>query len=79
MLIKVNFEALGDPNAITHNLYHTTWPSCIIFYLNIKHFEIKSGVIQLLPNFYTMDTKSRYMHLHEFEEVCATIIYKILA
>ena len=29
-------------------------------------------MIPLLPNFYSLDSKSLYLHLKEFDEVCAT-------
>lgn len=48
-------------------------PSCIIFPLNIEHFEIKSRVVQLLQKFHGMDSESTYIRLRKFEEVCATI------
>lgn len=41
--------------------------------MNIRDFEIESGVVQLLPKYHGIDKKGLYLHLHEFEEICATI------
>lgn len=30
---------------------HTMTPSCLPFHLNINHFKIKSGIVQLLPKY----------------------------
>ena len=51
----------------------TSTPSCMIFPTNVGHFDIKPGVIQLLPKFHGLDSESPYLHLKEFEEVCATL------
>ena len=37
------------------------------------HFELKPGIIQLLPKYHGLDSESPYLHLKEFEEVCATM------
>ncbi|KAI3448686.1 hypothetical protein Pfo_005351 [Paulownia fortunei] len=47
-------------------------PSCFIFPLNANNFRFKSGMIPLLPNFHGLDSESPYLHLKEFDEVCAT-------
>ncbi|XP_022859157.1 uncharacterized protein LOC111379951, partial [Olea europaea var. sylvestris] len=47
-------------------------PSCFIFPLNANNFRFKSGMIPLLPNFHGLESESPYLHLKEFEEVCAT-------
>ena len=51
----------------------TTTPSCMVVPPNVGNFEIKPGVIQLLPKFHGLDSESAYSHLREFEEVCATL------
>ena len=47
-------------------------PSCFIFPLNANNFRFKPGMITLLPNFHGLKSKSPYLHLKEFEEVCVT-------
>ncbi|XP_022850805.1 uncharacterized protein LOC111372655 [Olea europaea var. sylvestris] len=47
-------------------------PSCFIFPLNANNFRFKPGMIPLLPNFHGLESESPYLHLKEFEEVCAT-------
>lgn len=54
----------------------TTQSFCIIFFLNIGYFEIKSSVVQLLSKLHEMDIESPYLHLHEFEEVSIIINLK---
>lgn len=43
------------------------------FSLNIQHFEIKSGAVQLWLKFHGIGKESPYLHFCEFKEVCATI------
>jgi hypothetical protein len=38
---------------------------------NTGNFDIKPGVVQLLPKFYGLDSENPYMHLKEFDMVCA--------
>ena len=45
----------------------------MVFPPNVGIFEIKPGVIQLLPKFHDLDSKSPYLHLKEFDEVCGTL------
>ncbi len=47
----------------------------MVFPPNVGTFEIKPGVIQLLPKFHGLDSKSPYLHLKEFDEVCGTLHY----
>ena len=47
-------------------------PSCFIFPLNANNFKFKLGMISLLPNFHDLESESPYLHLKEFEEMCAT-------
>ena len=49
--------------------------SCIVFPNVVGNFDIKSGVIQLLPKFHRLDFENPYPHLKEFDEVCATLKY----
>ena len=51
----------------------TSTPSCMIFPTNMGHFELKPEIIQLLPKYHGLDSESPYLHLKEFEEVCATM------
>uniref|UniRef100_A0A2N9FT19 Retrotransposon gag domain-containing protein n=1 Tax=Fagus sylvatica TaxID=28930 RepID=A0A2N9FT19_FAGSY len=50
-------------------------PSCIVFPNVVGNFEMKPGVIQLLPKFHGLDSENPYLHLKEFDEVCATLQY----
>jgi hypothetical protein len=51
----------------------TSTPSCVVFPANARNFDIKPGVIQLLPKFHGLDSESPYLHLKEFDEVIATL------
>jgi hypothetical protein len=51
----------------------TSSPSCMVFPTNVDTFDLKRGVIQLLPKFHSLDSENPYLHLKEFEEVCATL------
>ena len=46
--------------------------SCIFFPSDASHFNLKPGIIQLLPSFHGFDLENPYLHLREFEEVCNT-------
>jgi hypothetical protein len=50
-------------------------PSCIVFPNVVGNFEMKPSVIQLLPKFHGLDSENPYLHLKEFDEVCATLQY----
>ena len=50
-------------------------PSCIVFPNVVGNFEMKSGVIQVLPKFHELDFEIPYLHLKEFDELCATLQY----
>jgi hypothetical protein len=54
------------------NPTRTSAPLCIVFPLNTSHFNIKSGIIQLLPTFHGLNLENSYLHLKEFKEVCNT-------
>ena len=47
-------------------------PSCFILPLNANNFRFKPGMIPLLPNFHGLESESPYLHLRDFDEVCAT-------
>ena len=72
-----NEEAQNNPPMRTLREYlqptRTSTPSCMIFPTNMGNFDLKPGVIQLLPKFHGLDSESPYLHLKEFEEVCATL------
>ena len=51
----------------------TSTPSCMVIPNTIRTFDIKSGIIQLLPKFHRLDSKSPYLHLEEFDETCSTL------
>jgi hypothetical protein len=46
-------------------------PSCVAAPANTDNFDIKRGVVQLLPKFCGLDSENPYMHLKEFDMVCA--------
>ena len=48
-------------------------PSCMVIPAGAGQFDIKPGVIQLLPKFHGLESESAYLHIKEFEEVCATL------
>jgi hypothetical protein len=43
---------------------------------NTGNFEIKPGVVQLMPKFRGLDSENPYMHLKEFDMVCAMHLSK---
>ena len=52
-------------------------PSCIVLPPTIaSHFELKPGVIQLLPTIYGLE-KEQYYHVKEFLDICTTLNFKI--
>ncbi|KAI5324178.1 hypothetical protein L3X38_033251 [Prunus dulcis] len=52
----------------------TDQPSCIVYpQLTVDRFELKSGMIQLLPTYYGNTTEDPYMHIKQFFEICDTI------
>jgi len=48
-------------------------PSCMVIPAGAGQFDIKPGVIQLLPKFHGLESESAYLHIKEIEEVCATL------
>ena len=52
-----------------------TQPSCITLLALTVNFEIKSGMIQMLPVFRGLANKNRYQHVREFEGICGTMKY----
>ena len=53
----------------------TSTPSCMVIPSTVGTFDIKPGIIQLLPKFHGLDSESPYLHLKEFDEVCSTLQY----
>ena len=51
----------------------TSTPSCMVIPSTGGTFDIKPGIIQLLPKFHGLDSESPYLHLKEFDEVCSTL------
>ncbi|BBN69371.1 hypothetical protein Prudu_910S000300 [Prunus dulcis] len=50
----------------------TDQPSCIVYpQLTVDRFELKSGMIHLLPTYYGNTTEDPYMHIKQFFEICA--------
>lgn len=47
--------------------------SCIVFPTNAGTFDLKLGVIQLLPKFHGLDSETPYLYVKEFENVCETL------
>ena len=45
-------------------------PSCFVFPENAPHFTVKTGTVQLLPQFHGLESENPYLHIKEFEEVC---------
>ena len=51
--------------------------SCIVLsQTSATHFELKPGVIQLLPSFYGLDREDPYMHVKEFLDICSTFRFQ---
>ena len=52
-------------------------PSCIVLpQTTASHFELKPGVIQLLPTFYGLEKEDPYHHVKEFLDICATFRFQ---
>ena len=51
----------------------TTQPSCITLPQTNATFELKSGMIQMLPVFRGLDQENPYQHVREFEDICGTM------
>ncbi len=51
----------------------TSTPSCMVIPSAAGAFDMKPGIIQLLPKFHGLDSESPYLHLKEFDEVCSTL------
>ena len=51
--------------------------SCItLLPTQANHFELKPGVIQLLPTFYGLEKEDPYLHVKEFLDICATFKFQ---
>ena len=48
-------------------------PSCMVIPSTGGTFDMKPGIIQLLPKFHGLDSESPYLHLKEFDEICSTL------
>jgi hypothetical protein len=77
MAEKDNQSIHNDNNLLrTHrddmNSTRTSAPLCIVFPPDASHFNFKSGIIQLLPNFHGLDLENPYLHLRDFEEIYNT-------
>ena len=47
-------------------------PSCIVLPPRSGTFHFRNGMIQLLPTFRGLESEQPYLHVREFDEVCAT-------
>ena len=63
------FRTLRD---LLHPSRHTS-PSCFIFPLNERNFDVKPGTIQLLPKFHGLESESAYSHLKDFSDIASTV------
>ena len=78
-----NSEEMADeqpPRAMTLKEYmnptRSTQPSCITLPPTIANFELKSGMIQMLPVFRGLAIENTYQHVREFEDICVTMRFK---
>jgi len=53
----------------------STQPSCITLPALTANFEIKSGMIQMLPVFQGLANENPYQHIREFEDIYGTMKY----
>ena len=51
----------------------TNTPSYIVIPSTAGNFDMKLGIIQLLPKFHGLESESSYLYLKEFDEVCSTL------
>jgi len=68
-------QVMENHNRTLRVLLMLTWnatPSCIVFPPNAGAFHFKNGMIQLLPAYHGLKSEQPYLHIKEFEEVCAT-------
>lgn len=49
-------------------------PSCILLPVQAHAFLVKSGMLQLLPQFHGIERENPYLHTKEFEEIVATFV-----
>jgi len=52
-----------------------TQPSCITLSALMATFEIKYGMIQMLPVFWRLINENLYQHVRKFEDICGTMKY----
>ena len=56
---------------------YTNPPSCIVLpEVTASHFELKSQIINLLPNFYGLKREDLYMHVKDFLDICSTFKFQ---
>ena len=53
----------------------STQPSRIILPAITANFEIKSGMIHMLPVFCGLTNENPYQHVRKFEDICGTMKY----
>ncbi|WP_193450506.1 retrotransposon gag family protein, partial [Streptomyces plicatus] len=83
-IFEDNFQIMAaEPQVVTLRDYmyptRTTQPSCITLPTSNATFELKSGLIQMLPVFRGMDQENPYQHVREFEDICGTMKYNQLS
>ena len=79
----ITIEEMADgnlqtqPMTLREYMYPTrsTQPSCIVIPTTNASFELKSGLIQMLPIFRGVENENPYQHVREFEEICGTMKY----
>ncbi|XP_073057269.1 uncharacterized protein [Primulina eburnea] len=64
--VQRTLEELANPNVIQQ-------PLCIQFPTTDANFELKSGIIHLLPTFCGLAGENPHKHLKEFHIVCTTM------
>ena len=72
--MNIIMQYLLEPLRITYNPLGPVHLR-VLFPNVVGNFEMKPGVIQLLPKFHGLDFENPYLHLKEFDEVCATLQY----
>ena len=50
----------------------STTPSCILLPVQAHLFQVKPGMLQLLPTFRGIENQNPYLHIREFEDIVAT-------
>lgn len=55
------------------NPTRTTRPSCIRLADTEANYELKPGMLQMLPIFLGKENENPYFHVRDFEEICSTL------